>query len=123
MGGLDGKKNSGPQEKCFLRDSSYGTFRALGRDGPNNRGQSKDVSRFIGASRTPPWLLSGWECLGRRLSIARENPCRRRAPERGRHRHLLPARLSLAEHWREPLRDAPALLSSSSRRFRCGRES
>src|ERR1019366_7962537 len=51
------------------------------------------------------------------------NPCRRRAPLHGQHRHPRPARSSPATHWHEPRPDAPTLPSSSSTRSRCGRES
>src|ERR1019366_3807689 len=51
------------------------------------------------------------------------NPCRRRAPGRGRHRHPPLAKFSTARRWHEPLPDAPTLPSSSSTRSRCGRES
>ena len=45
----------------------------------------------IAPSRTRLWLPSGWGCRGRRPSTVRENPCRRRAPERRRHPRPLPA--------------------------------
>src|ERR1035441_3148378 len=45
----------------------------------NHRRTAKDEAAFfpvIAASRTPPWLVSGWGCRGRRLSRAGGNLCR-----------------------------------------------
>jgi len=37
----------------------------------------KTMGKLTSASRTPPWLPSGWGCRGRRLSRGRRNPGRR----------------------------------------------
>jgi hypothetical protein len=72
---------------------------------------------------TPPWLLSGWGCPGRRPSREGGNPCRQRALGCGLRRNLLHADSLPQGHWRERLPAAPSLPSSSSIRCRCGRES
>src|SRR6267143_2275236 len=47
------------------------------------------AERIIAALRIPPWLASGWECRGRRLSTATGNHCRRHGPWRCRPaRHM-----------------------------------
>src|ERR1017187_2513123 len=71
----------------------------------------KNQPNFIAASRTPPWLPSGWGCRGRRLSRGEEKLSKREPPGRGRHRHPLPAKFSTARHWHEPLPDALTLPS------------
>ena len=46
-GGLDGKKNSGHQERCFLLDSLYGTNRDLGGGARHNNAlRSAGRARF-----------------------------------------------------------------------------
>src|SRR5580704_3310128 len=56
------------------------------------------------ASRIRPSPASVWGCRDRHLSKARENPYKRRALGRGRHRLLLPANFSTAGRSHEPPR-------------------
>src|SRR5437667_4891782 len=76
---------------------------------------------FTATWRTPPWLPSGWGCRDRRLSRASESLCRQRESSRGRHRRPRLARLWTPERTHVPVPDGLPLLSSSSRRFHCGR--
>src|SRR5438128_1839721 len=52
----------------------------------------------------------------------KENLCKQPVLSRERHQHPPPARLLILERSHVPCPDAPTLLSSSSRRCRCGRE-
>src|ERR1039457_5517547 len=104
-------RNNEVSAVIVLRISEY----RLNRTFTLNRKKATPRS-FIATSLTPPWLASGWGCRGRRPSRGRGNLCRRRVAGRGRHRHPLPAKFSLARHWHEPPTDAPTRPSSSSRR-------